>query len=248
MIEMRFFGAGRVVTTAGAIDLGEAGHWQVLRLLAVHRSLSTATLAEQLWDGDAPLGHRAILAGHVAELGDTLGPVVRALPGGYGLDGARVAVDLWDFDDLFDRACRVPTAQALPLLERALVLAAQLPFGDVAGSRWAAQSRDRYRDRVVAVATAAARHALAVGFVGRALDYSTLATDLDPAAELGWRARMSAQHAAGDRPGALRSFHMCRQILADVHGAAPTTATEAVFRRILRARPSRRPGGRRPAA
>ncbi|HEY0001715.1 MAG TPA: bacterial transcriptional activator domain-containing protein [Actinoplanes sp.] len=244
MIEIRLFGTGRVHTAAGEIYLDGADHWRVLQLLAVHRTLSTSTLADLFWDGDAPLGHRAILAGHVAELCDRLGPVVQVLPGGYGLDPARVAVDLWDFDELFERACRLPAGQALPLLERAGDLARRLPFATEGGQAWAAEARARYRDRVVAAATGAARHALTVGAIQRAIQHSTLATDLDPAAEIAWRARMSAQHAAGDRTGALRSFHMCRQILADERGAVPTPATGDLFRRILRARPARRPGAR----
>jgi DNA-binding SARP family transcriptional activator len=245
MIEIRLFGTGRVRTAAGELFLGGAGHWRVLQLLAVHRRLDTATLAGLMWDGDAPDGHRAVLSGHIAALCDRLGPIVLPLPGGYALDPSRVAVDLWDFDDLFGRAADLPSAEALPLLERALGLAGRLPFGNDSGQAWAAAVRDRYRSRMVAAATAAARHALTAGAMRRALDHSALATDLDPAAEVAWRMRMSAQHAAGDRAGALRSFHACRQILADERGTEPAPATGALFRRILRARPTQRPRLRR---
>jgi DNA-binding SARP family transcriptional activator len=245
MIEIRLFGTGRVRTAAGERLLGGSGPWRVLQLLAAHRTLDTATLAGLLWDGDAPAGYRALLSGHVAELCDRLGPVVLPLPGGYALDQTRVTVDLWDFDDLFDRACDQPAATALPLLERALELAGRLPLADAAGQPWAAGIRDRYRARTVAAATAAARHALTVGALGRALHHSVLATDLDPAAEVAWRVRMSAQHAAGNRAGALHSFHVCRQILADERGAGPAPATGALFRRILRARTAPPAGARR---
>lgn len=237
MIEIRLFGPGRVHTPDGVLDRGdldELDHWRVLRLLAVYRTLGTTALGELLWDGNPPAGHVATLAGHVAALNHRLGPVVLTHADGYALDESRVSVDLWHFDDLLDRARGRSGSRALSLLERALGLAAQLPVPEEAGRPWGAEVRDRYRARVVAAATSAARHALAVGTAQQAHDHAAFATDLDPAAEDAWRVRMSALAAAGDRAGARRCFHACRQILADERGIDPAPATGALFGNILR--------------
>jgi DNA-binding SARP family transcriptional activator len=237
MIDIRLFGPGRVHTPTGVLDRGdldEIDHWRVLRLLAVHRALGTSALAELLWDGNPPAGHVAALAGCVSALNRRLGPVVLTHADGFALDQSRVTVDLWHFDDLLDRARGGPAPRALPLLERALGLAGQLPVPEEAGRPWGAEVRDRYRARVVAAATSAARHALAVGAAQQAHDHAAFATDLDPAAEDAWRVRMSALAAVGDRAGARRCFHACRQILADERGIDPAPATGALFGNILR--------------
>lgn len=246
MIEIRLFGIGRVQTADGVLDrndLGEVNHWRVLQLLAVHRTLGVSALAEMLWDGDVPAGHAAMLAGYVAALNERLGPVVLIHTAGYGLDESRVTVDLWTFDELLSLAQGRSAGGALPLLERALGLSGRLPFPAETGLRWAAAVRGRYRARVVATATDAARYALATGAVRRALDHAAFATDLDPAAEDAWRIRITAQHATGDRAGALQSFQACRQILADERGTDPTPATSTLFGNLLRERRGKR-GGR----
>ncbi|GIE97558.1 AfsR/SARP family transcriptional regulator [Paractinoplanes rishiriensis] len=233
MIDIQLFGTGRV-RGMDRRSLGGAQHWRILQLLAVHRTLSKSALAELLWNGHAPDGYAATLSAYMSGLRHHLGSaVVVADRAGYRLDEKRVAVDLWDFDDLLNRARGLSATSALPLLERALGLAGQLPLAEESGRHWADEVRERYRQRVVAAATSASRHALAVGAHQRAHDHAALATDLDPAAEDAWRIRMSALAADGDRAGALRCYHACRQILADERGIDPAPATHALFRAIL---------------
>jgi DNA-binding SARP family transcriptional activator len=245
MIDVQVFGAVRVRTLHGPLDRRSCGgvkHWRILQLLAVHKVLSKAGLAELLWDGDPPSGYVTTVESYVSVLRRRLDPTARARnsvvitrTGGYELDDSRVAVDLWDFDRLLVRAEALPAAGALPLLERALALAGHPLLAEEESLSWANDMRERYRSRVVGAATTAAEHALAMGAVRRALKLSTRATDLDPLAENAWRVRMSALHSAGDRAGALRCFHSCRQILSDELGVEPAPATRELFVRILQA-------------
>jgi DNA-binding SARP family transcriptional activator len=245
MIEVRLFGTARVETLHRQLtcrDFGGVKHRHILQLLALHRVLSKTRLAELLWEGDPPTGYVTTLESYVSVLRRRLDPsaptrnsVVVTRTGGYALDPSRVDVDLWEFDDLLARADALPAAAALPLLDRALALANQPLLADDVFLTWAAEARQRHSTRVVAAATMAAEHALSLGDTRLAIDLAARATDLDPLAESAWRLRISALHTAGDRTGALRCFHSCRQTLADELGIEPAPATQELFVRILRA-------------
>jgi DNA-binding SARP family transcriptional activator len=243
VIQIRLFGAVQVETLYRQLATGDFGgvkHRQILQLLVLHRFLTKAELAELLWEGDPPNGYVTTLESYVSVLRRRLDPnttarnsVVLTRTGGYALDPSRVSVDLWDFDALLSRADGLAPAAALPLLERALTLAHRPLLADEAYLSWAAEARQHHNTRVVAAATTAAEHALTLGDARRAIDLATRATDLDPLAEHAWRVRISALHTAGDRTGALRCFHSCRQTLADELGIEPTPATQELFVRIL---------------
>jgi DNA-binding SARP family transcriptional activator len=245
MIDVRLFGAAQVQTLYRQLDCRDFGgvkHRHILQLLALNRVLRKAELAELLWEGDPPTGYVTTLESYVSVLRRRLDPsaltrdsVLQTRTGGYALDASRVTVDVWEFDGLLDRADGLPAVDALPLLEQALALASQPLLADEACVTWAADARQRHSSRVVSAATAAAGHALALGDNHRADDLAARATDLDPLAENAWRTRMSALHAAGDRTGALRCFHSCRQTLADELGIEPAPVTQALFVRILQA-------------
>jgi DNA-binding SARP family transcriptional activator len=244
MIDVRLFGAVRVETLYRQLAWGDFGgvkQRHILQLLAVHRFLSKAELAELLWEGDPPAGYVTTLESYVSVLRRRLDPdasarnsVVLTRTGGYALDSNRVSVDLWDFDGLLARADALPAAAALSLLEQALALAHQPLLVDEACVTWAADARQRQSTRMVAAATRAAGHALTLGDTRRADDLAARATVLDPLAEDAWRLRISALHAAGDRAGALRCFHSCRQILRDELGIEPGPTTQELFVRVLR--------------
>jgi DNA-binding SARP family transcriptional activator len=245
MIDVRLFGVAQVETLYRRLDcrsFGGVKHWHILQLLALHKVLSKATLAELLWEGEPPAGYVTTLESYVSVLRRRLDPhasarnsVVLTRTGGYALDESRVTVDLWDFDSLLDRADGLPAAAALPLFEQALALAHQPLLADEACLSWAADARQRHRARLVDAATTAAEYAMALGEARLAHDLAARATDLDPLAENAWRLRMSALHATGDRAGALRCFHSCRQVLSDELGIEPAPATNDIFVQILRA-------------
>jgi DNA-binding SARP family transcriptional activator len=65
-----------------------------------------------------------------------------------------------------------------------------------------------------------------------ALALGDAALSIDPAFEEGWRARMRALAARGDRAGALREYERCRDALRRELGLAPAAATEALRREI----------------
>jgi DNA-binding SARP family transcriptional activator len=222
-------------------DFGGVKHRHILQLLVLHKFLTKAELAELLWDGNPPSGYVTTLESYVSVLRRRLDPngsarnsVVLTRTGGYALDPRRANVDLWDFDALLSRAEGLAPAAALPLIEQALNLARRPLVADESYLSWAAEARQHHSARVVAAATIAAEHALALGDARRAADLAARATDLDPLAEHAWRVRISALHSAGERTGALRCFHSCRQILSDELGIEPAPATQELFVRILK--------------
>ncbi|ABS25938.1 BTAD domain-containing putative transcriptional regulator [Anaeromyxobacter sp. Fw109-5] len=95
----------------------------------------------------------------------------------------------------------------------------------------------------------AIRAALARGVAGdEVLALAEVALAIDPAFEEGWRARMRALAARGDRAGALREYERCRETLRRELSVAPAPETETLRRELAgetpRAEPSptRTPG------
>jgi len=256
MFEVRLFGVTEVRTpaaTLGARDFGGVKQRHILQLLALYGALSKAELAEHLWEGRPPAEYVATLESYVSLLRRRLDPAAPARhsvlvtrTGGYALDADRVGTDTGEFDRLVGAAAGLPAPVALPLLARAVDLAGAPLLAravDLAGApllagedhrTWVVDARQRHRARLVAAATRAAEHGLALGDLRPADRFATHATELDPLAESAWRVRMSSHRAEGDRAGALRHYESCRRTLADELGIEPSAATQALFVTILR--------------
>ena len=244
MFEVRLFGVTEVRTpaaTLGARDFGGVKQRHILQLLALYGALSKAELAEHLWEGRPPAEYVATLESYVSLLRRRLDPAAPARrsvlvtrTGGYALDADRVGTDTAEFDRLVGAAAGLPAPVALPLLARAVDLAGAPLLAGEDHRTWVVDARQRHRARLVAAATRAAEHGLALGDLRPADRFATHATELDPLAESAWRVRMSSHRAEGDRAGALRHYESCRRTLADELGIEPSAATQALFVTILR--------------
>jgi DNA-binding SARP family transcriptional activator len=245
MFDVRLFGATEVRTphaTLSSRDFGGVKQRHILQLLALNGAMSKAELAEHLWEGNPPAEYVATLESYVSLLRRRIDPdsparrsVVATRTGGYMLDTDRIRTDVGRFDQLLAAASGLPARAALPMLGEAVALATAPLLADEPYPTWAQDARQRHRTRLAEAATRAAEHALALGDNRYADDLATRATDLDHLAEAAWRVRMNARHAEGDRGGALRHYHTCRQALADELGIEPAGATYELFVRILRA-------------
>ncbi len=81
-----------------------------------------------------------------------------------------------------------------------------------------------------------------IGDPRKAVDYGRLRVRLEPLEEVGYRTLMELQADAGDRAGAISTFHKCAEILDHELQVKPSQATEAFAERLLN---SDRPYGAR---
>jgi len=69
--------------------------------------------------------------------------------------------------------------------------------------------------------------------LSKAVEYGRLRLRLEPLEELGYRTLIGLQADAGDRAGAISTFHKCAQILDHELQVKPSQATEALVERLL---------------
>jgi DNA-binding SARP family transcriptional activator/tetratricopeptide (TPR) repeat protein len=72
-----------------------------------------------------------------------------------------------------------------------------------------------------------------VGDLRKAVEYARLRVRLEPLEEVGYRTLMDLQADAGDRAGAISTFHKCAEILDQELEVKPSEATEAFAERLL---------------
>ena len=167
---IRLFGTTRVdfrERTLGPGDFGSRKAKQVLEILALARAVPVPKdrLIDLIWGDQLPLRPGAALEHCVSLLRSALGceghlPLILTVTGGYQLDPGRVEIDLDEFDELVEGAARQSPAEAIDLLERALVLAAGEVLEDEPYAEWTLETKDEYQDRVQRALLDAARLAL----------------------------------------------------------------------------------------
>ncbi len=254
MLDIKLFGA-TVVTKDGAVltpGLGGAKPRQILEILALSAgtTVSKDQLADLLWDGHPPRSYLGTLESYVCLLrrglglsrghGSALATVVR----GYVLDPDLVTVDLHDFRRLSQHAAlaRHDPAEALDRLEQALDLVGGELLTGAAYASWALTEREAFRRELVATASLAATHALAVGREDIALRRARQAIAADVLAEEAWCLLMRALSATGRSTDALRAYLELRGHLAAELGTDPSAGTDDLYLQILRGGNADRPG------
>jgi DNA-binding SARP family transcriptional activator/tetratricopeptide (TPR) repeat protein len=73
----------------------------------------------------------------------------------------------------------------------------------------------------------------AISDLSKAIEYGRRRIRLEPLEEVGYRTLMELQADAGDRAGAISTFHQCAQILDHELQVKPSQATEALVERLL---------------
>ena len=72
-----------------------------------------------------------------------------------------------------------------------------------------------------------------IGEVGKAVEYGRLRVRLEPLEEVGYQTLMELQADAGDRAGAISTFHKCAEVLDHELQVKPSEATETLAERLL---------------
>jgi predicted ATPase/DNA-binding SARP family transcriptional activator len=223
------------------VTIGSSMQRRLLTALVLARGevVSTDRLVEALWGTEPPASARNGLQTYVARLRDALrepGLVVTG-PTGYALDGSRVTVDAWDFEDLV-RRLRASSPEA-----DAATVATALQEGL---ARWRGDAYAEFADgfareaaahldglRLDAAELLAGAHLRA----GRPTEASSVLDRLVPVAALRESTallRAQALAAAGRLPDALDALRAYRERLADELGLDASTAVDDLEQRLLR--------------
>jgi DNA-binding SARP family transcriptional activator len=214
---------------------------QVLEILALApgRPVAKDQLAELIWDGAPPRSWVTTLEAYVSQLRRVLAPgvpvrgsVVVTTSGAYHLDDERVRVDLAAFADEVRRCAGLPATSALPALQAALDAANGIALQDEPYASWAIEARESHERLVVKASVQAGELALARGLAPAASGHGLRATAVDPLDERGWRLRMQAAWAEGDRRAAQQAYRECRDRLRTELGVAPAPVTQQLHERL----------------
>ncbi len=93
--------------------------------------------------------------------------------------------------------------------------------------------RDRLRGRFQSYALRLGEHWESIGDWRRASALYQRVVELDPLAEVFHRRQMICLEAQGLRAEAIEVYRRCRQMLSVSLGIAPTSETDATYRRLL---------------
>ena len=98
---------------------------------------------------------------------------------------------------------------------------------------WVLTERERLRRQCVELCDQLIAGWREVGNLKTAVEYGRIRVRLEPLEEVGYRALMGLQTDAGDRAGAISTFHQCAEILDRELQVKPSQATEILVERLL---------------
>ena len=252
-MRVRVLGGVSVVSAAGVVEPIAAPRPRLLLALLASRHGTTVdddVLAEAIWGDIRTPTERTALQTHVSALRDLLEPDrPRRSPGtfinreanGYSLVSA--SVDVHAFEQAVERARAVHAddpGRAVDLLEGALTLWADPPFGELADEPWARGVVTRLRN--LHAATLESRFGLALddGTEGDLIERMELAVRAHPYRERLAGQLMLAHHRAGHQQRALEQYVATRTALLDDLGLDPGRELQLLERAILAQDPALR--------
>lgn len=245
-LRIRLFGqvavehGGRVL---GPRDFGGSRPKQVLEILLAARGavVPTDRIVEMLWGEELPSNGIGALHTFVSALRRHLcsGPrrareLVVTERGGYRFAVEHAEIDIDCFDELLERAGRLPTEVAGRCLADALTLATQEVLEDEPYADWAQELRGTYRGRVIGANLEAADAALAARDFRASLRHAQAAAKLDRFSERAYRTEMLALYATGRAHEALEAYRRLRSVLVRELGLEPNAETRTLEAAILR--------------
>ena len=219
--------------------------------------VSTDSLVETLWNGDAPVSARKSLQAHVVRLRSSLEPdrprgstgryVVRRGTG-YALTVDRSSIDRLAIGDLAARGHARLASGEPEEAERQLAAAVDLwrgePYADWPDAAFAEVERRRL-DEVRAGAVAGLLEArLQLGRHATVLPELERLVASDPLREDWWRLLLLALYRAGRQADAMAAARRVRALLADQLGASPGPALRAMEAAVLAQDPALEPAPR----
>ncbi|MEV6299148.1 BTAD domain-containing putative transcriptional regulator [Actinoplanes sp. NPDC051861] len=245
-IEFRVLGSVQVTVDGSPVPLHGKQRTALLAVLLLHhnRVVSTARLADVLWDARQPRTARSALHVRVSQLRRALAEANAGderlvhRPPGYLIRVEKGELDLQRFTELADRGRELlaggDAERAAESLGEALALFSGTPFEDVAAPALEEQ-RTRLLQRRLAVLTDRIEADLRLGRHTAVIEeLGTLVGD-HPLDE-GLRGRlMLALHRSGRRGDALASYRELRQAMADRLGLEPGEELKRLHKQILTA-------------
>ena len=98
---------------------------------------------------------------------------------------------------------------------------------------WVLAERETLRQQCVELCDHLVAGWRGVGDLSKAIEYGRRRVRLEPLEEVGYRTLMELQADAGDRAGAISTFHKCAEILDHELQVKPSEATETLVERLL---------------
>ncbi|MCL6732646.1 AfsR/SARP family transcriptional regulator [Streptomyces neyagawaensis] len=219
------------------VPVGGARLRALLTVLALRpgRTVTAATLVDEVWAGDPPVDASGALQALVGRLRRALGPdAILSAHGGYRLTAAPDDIDLHRFDRLAAEGARAladgDPAKAADVLDDALALwqdppLADLPDRTAEAARWETRRLDAQRARLTA--------ALALGRAGTALAELTALCDTHPLDEPLQCLRLRALRDTGRPAEALAAYDSVRRLLAHRLGTDPGPELRSLHEELL---------------
>ena len=187
-------------------------------------------LADALWpDEDGDTAHQSFTTA-LHRLRKLLGnkDLIKQREGRISLDASRVWVDALAFESQNAHVPGRTHAHAMRTID--LYRGSFLPGDDDAP--WAFAMRDKLRLRYLGLVSSAARRFEQEGRHEEALDLYRRGIEADELAETFHQGLMRCHHQVGRTPEALDAYRRMREVLARMHGARPSPATEELFRKL----------------
>jgi len=146
----------------------------------------------------------------------------------------RVDLDLVRYERLVSAALHPETsaADALPMLQQAMALAASPLLPEVVDSEWLDNVRRTHDQKVRKDLIAAANKVLGLP-TDSAERWARLALEGDPLDESAWHALLSSMEARGQHAYGLQVYDQCRRLFAAELGCDPGPQLQALYARML---------------
>ncbi len=242
--EIRIRVLGPVQITRGDVTLGPKQQLLLAALALRPGGMQADTLAELLWDDEAPENPRAALQIHISKLRRPLASVgvsVRYQGGGYALVIDRRYLDVARFESLVDEgsaALSSDPSQASELLSAALALWSGPPLGGLADDTSLRADALRLSDTRLAALQGRIEADLALGRHTAVIAELRQLTCDHGFHEVFWRQFMLALYRSGRAGEALVAFDEARTLLAEELGADPSPELQQLHQRILQQDPT----------
>lgn len=251
LLEVRLFGGVRAFIGGREVSpklLASRRSRALLSLLVLHRGceLAREDLVAMLWPrADVRTGRKSFyrLWQNLQSVLSVDGACPYLVRDRYGcrLDTALFASDVMEFEDLV-RQLLFGTTIITTGWERAYDQVRTMFSGELAPSEVGNEVIDGFRERFSMELTdglvAASGRLRAAGELQGALWFARAALERDAGREDAYAALMEAQLVAGQRSGAVATYHACRRYLADSLGLDPSRHLGALYQRVIDESPS----------
>jgi DNA-binding SARP family transcriptional activator len=240
VIEFGVLGPLVVRSEGGEIKIAGARRRALLirLLVSANRSVPTARLAEDVWEGQPPAGAVSTLASHISLLRQLLdGDRIQGGAGGYTLTVGEDELDVSWFEREVSQGraalARGTANEAVELLVRALGRWRGPALDDVGGAEWARPDSVRLEELRLGAEEVLLDARLALGQNEEVVAAAEAAVAQCPLREQFWGHLMKALYRSGRQAEALRAYQRLRTALGEELGLEPSEKLTQLERAIV---------------